>query len=338
MTLFNNIIVPLDGSELSSNALPAASVMAKASGAPITLLRSYESIPEWQVDSQQGRRRASMAAAEHDRVAAWLRAQKEHVGQGEITSSISVEAHEGHAPESIIKFANQDPGALIAMSTHGRGGISRMLMGSVTAKVVSAVANPTLIVRCNDRECPVVPRNFENIIVPLDGSVFAERAIPLAQGVASALGARLMLVRTTPDSDYFRVNGEWGAYDGIAATKYRVPANLAVRLSETAKSYLWQKADRLSAASPDLDVEAVHSLGPPSDQVIRMTAQLDNSLVVMATRGRRGIGRAFLGSIADRIVRHSQAPTLLVRGPFSPTLNVAVQQDEQDRETELTAV
>lgn len=338
MTLFNNIIVPLDGSELSSNALPAASVMAKASGAPITLLRSYDSIPEWKVDSQQGRRRGSMAVAEHDRVAAWLRAKKERMENGELASAIRVEAHEGPATESIINLANQDPGALIAMSTHGRGGISRMLMGSVTAKVVSAVANPTLIVRCNDSDCPVVPRHFENIIVPLDGSVFAERAIPLAQGVASALGARLMLVRTTPDSNYFRLNSEWGAHGGISTTEYRVPENLAVRLSETAKTYLWRKADRLSAVAPDLDVEAVHSLGPPSEKVIRMTGQLDNTLVVMATRGRRGIGRAFLGSIADRIVRHSQAPTLLVRGPFSPTLNAAAQQGNRDREVELTAV
>ena len=338
MNLFNNIIVPLDGSELSANALPAASVMAKASGAPITLLRSYDSIPEWQVDSQQGRLRGSMAVAEHDRVTAWLRAEKERLGNGEIAASISVEAHEGPAPEAIIKFANQDPGALIAMSTHGRGGISRMLMGSVSAKVVRAVANPTLLVRCNDHDCPVVPRHFENIIVPLDGSVFAERAIPLAQGVASALGARLMLVRTTPDSDFFRLNSEWRAYDGIAATEYHVPENLAVRLAETAKTYLWRKADRLSAVSPDLDVEAVHSVGPPSEKVIRMTEQLDNTLVVMATRGRRGIGRAFLGSIADRIVRHSQAPTLLVRGPFSPMLNAATQQGDLDREVELTTV
>lgn len=315
MALFNNIIVPLDGSELSSQALPAVSVIAKASGASMTLLRSFDPIPEWKVDSGQGRFRGSMAVAEHDRISALLRAEKQALEIRGVDALIDVMACEGPAHESIINQANLHPNAMIAMSTHGRGGLSRMLMGSVTAKVVRAVDNPTLIVRCNETDCPVVPQHLDNIIVPLDGTAFAEHALPYAQELAGEFGARLTLVRTTPDSQYFRVNTEWGATHSVSTMSHLDPDRLAAGLSETAKAYLWRKADELSAQFPAFDVEAVHRLQAPSETVIGLTRRLDNGLVVMATHGRRGIGRALLGSVADRVVRHSQMPTLLVRGP-----------------------
>lgn len=315
MALFNNIIVPLDGSELSAQALPAACVLAAASGASMTLMRSYEPVPQWQADAGQGRFRGSMAVAEHDRISALLRAEQQILESRRVYTPIEVAAREGPAHEEIINLANQRPNAMIAMSTHGRGGISRMLMGSVTAKVVRAVCNPTLIVRCNERDCPVVPRHLESIIVPLDGSAFAESALPYAQELAAQFGARLKLVRTTPDSDYFRMNAEWGAAHNVSTMKQYDPEKTAARLSEVAKAYLWRKADELSAQFQAFDVEAVHRLESPSDAVIGLTRQVDNGLVVMATHGRRGIGRALLGSVADRIVRHSQLPTLLVRGP-----------------------
>ncbi len=341
MALFNNIIVPLDGSELSSQALPAAGVMARFSGAPITLLRSYEPIPYWQIDTDHGRYRGSLAVAEHNRVEALLRVEKGQLEQRGVGVDITLAACEGPAHESIINLAHRYPDALIAISTHGRGGFSRMLMGSVTAKVVRAVSNPTLIVRCNERECPVVPDHFDNVIVPLEGSDFAENALPYAAELALSFGARLTLVRTTPDSEFFKVNGEWGSGHGVDAVKYYDPNRLATRLSESAKSYLWHKADMLSARFPSLDLEAVHALESPSEKVIGLARQMDNPLVVMASHGRRGIGRALLGSVADRIVRHSSAPTLLVRGPLSTRLTAddhVAPDFGIDENRELTAV
>ena len=336
MTLFNNIIVPLDGSELSAQALPAASVMARASGASMTLLRSFHPVPEWQVNAGEGRFRGSMALAEHDRVSALLRAEKQLLEGRGVNTPIDVIAREGPAPESIIGLANRQPDDLIAMSTHGRGGLTRMLMGSVTAKVVRNVSNPTLIVRCNERDCPVVPRHFENIIVPLDGSEFAENALPFARELAAAFGAKITLVRTTPDSEYFRVNSEWAAPHDISTMQRYDPVNVAARLSEAAKVYLWRKADELSAQHQSFEVEAVHRLEAPSETVIGLTRRLENGLVVMATHGRRGIGRALLGSVADRIVRHSQMPTLLVREPLRRGFGAPVERDgaalEADRE------
>ena len=315
MTLCNNIIVPLDGSKLSAQALPAARLMANATRAPITLVRSFEPLPDWFADADHGRFSATMAAGEHDRTVADLtciRRRMEHWG---VETPIFVEAHEDPAHQAIIRMANRDPGAMVVMSTHGRGGFSRMLTGSVTAKVVNAVRNPTLIVRCNKTDCPVVPQFFENIIVPLDGSGFAEHALDYAGELATTFGTRITLFRSTPGADYFRTHSDWGHFGGTAYS-FNEPEKMAHDLAHTTEEYLWKKADGLRARFPLFDIDVVNSRQSPEHGIVKLANQLDNGLVVMATKGRRSVGRALFGSVGDHVVRHSTTPTLLVRGPL----------------------
>lgn len=336
MTLCNNIIVPLDGSKLSAQALPAARLMANATRAPITLVRSFERAPDWHVDTDHGRFSAAMAAGEHDRTVADLaciRRRMEHWG---VETQIFVEAHEEPAHQAIISMANRDPGALIVMSTHGRGGFSRMLTGSVTAKVVNAVRNPTLIVRCNKTDCPVVPQFFENIIVPLDGSGFAEHALDHAGELATTFGTRITLFRSTPGADYFRTHSDWGHFGGTAYS-FNEPERMARDLAHTSEEYLWKKADALRARFPLFDVDVVNSRENPEDGIVGLANRLDNGLVVMASRGRRAVGRALFGSVGDHVVRHSTTPTLLVRGPLHAAEG-AFAGHSHDRGRELAAV
>ena len=315
MTLCNNIIVPLDGSKLSAQALPAARLMANATRAPITLVRSFEGAPDWHVDAGRGRFSSAMAAGEHDRTVADLASIRRRMEHWGVETPIFVEAHQEPAHQAIIAMANRDPGAMIVMSTHGRGGFSRMLTGSVTAKVVNAVRNPTLIVRCNKTDCPVVPQFFENIIVPLDGTGFAEHALDYAGELATTFGTRITLFRSTPGAEFFRTHSDWGHFDGMGHS-FNEPQMMAHNLAHTSEEYLWRKADALRARFPLFDVDVMNSRENPQNGIVRLANRLDNALVVMATRGRRAVGRALFGSVGDHVVRHSTTPTLLVRGPL----------------------
>ena len=336
MTLCNNIIVPLDGSKLSAQALPAARLMANATHAPITLVRSFGSLPDWYADADHGRFSSAMAAGEHDRTVADLTCIKRRMEHWGVETPIFVEAHEVPAHEAIIDKANHDPSALIVMSTHGRGGFSRMLTGSVTAKVVNAVKNPTLIVRCNKTDCPVVPQFFENIIVPLDGSSFAEHALDYAGELATTFGTRITLFRSTPGADYFRSHSDWGHFGGTGFG-FHEPEEMAKDLAHASEEYLWQKADALRARFPLFDIDVVNSRENPQDAIVNLASKLDNGLVVMATRGRRSVGRALFGSVGDHVVRHSNAPTLLVRAPLH-TDGGAFAGREHHEEREMVAV
>ena len=313
MTLFNNVIVPLDGSESSAHALPAARLMAGASGAGLTLVRCFPEIPAWQADASRGRRSGSMAAAEHDRVDAFLWGEKLRLERQGFPSRVEIEAREGPAHEIIAGVANRDPSSLIAMSTHGYGGLSRFLSGSVSSRVVGTVENPTFVVRCNQLDCPVVPHTFDNIIVPLDGSDFGESALRYAGTLASSFGATIALVHSIPNEAYSRAHYNWTyVYGGPAFGLY--DGHVMVEDSEAfSREYLWTTADAFSAKFPAVAVETITSRDGPASAVLDLAGRLDNSLVVMATHGRRGLRRLLFGSVSDQVVRNSPVPTLLVK-------------------------
>jgi len=143
--------------------------------------------------------------------------------------------------------------------------------------------------------------SFRSILVPLDGSQLAEQALPLAVRIARAAGSklRLVLVHQLPPAPL-----------DPASAKLFTSIDLATRKSERAylrrvQARLREEGVRLSSA-----VTLTGVVGPALDTYVR---ELGIDLVVMATHGRGGIRRAWLGSVADHLIRHLEVPVLLVR-------------------------
>ena len=143
--------------------------------------------------------------------------------------------------------------------------------------------------------------SFRTILVPLDGSPVAEQALPLARRIAERAGSklRLILVHQIPSAPL-----------DPAAARLFTSLELATRKSERAylrslQTKLRQEGVRLASA-----VTLSGAVGPALDQYVR---ELGIDLVVMATHGRGGVRRAWLGSVADHLVRHLEVPVLLVR-------------------------
>lgn len=314
MSLFNNIIVPLDGSDVSAHALPAARLIAGASGAKLTLVRGFDAIPDWQADASRGRRRGSMAAAEHDRLDAYLSGERLRLQHQGFPVPIEIETREGPAHEIIAGVANREPNSLIAMSTRGQGGLARLLSGSVTSSVLGSTSNPAFVVRCNQSECPVVPRSIDNVIVPLDGTESSESALQYAGELASAFDAGITLLRSIPDSAYFHAQADWACVYGGPPFAYWDGQQVIEDAEARSAQYLSNRAHSLATRLPGVDIQTVSPHDNPDKAILDLSQDLDNSMVVMATHGRRGLRRLLLGSVADRVIRHSSVPTLLVRG------------------------
>jgi nucleotide-binding universal stress UspA family protein len=144
---------------------------------------------------------------------------------------------------------------------------------------------------------------YRSILVPLDGSPFSEHALPLALSIARRAGATLQLahVHTTIISLY--------GVDGLPV----LDATLDIQMRESERAYLDGMARRLSA-SWDIPITSALLDGPTVDEAIHSHAQASGiDLVVMTTHGRGGLARAWLGSVADTLVRHVSIPILLVR-------------------------
>jgi nucleotide-binding universal stress UspA family protein len=145
--IINSIVVPLDGSALAERILPTVSNWARALDVEVTLIRAFELpaamysgsevyIPDYDAMRQNARHEA----------AAYLK-EKEVALVREGVRTVSTLALEGAAADEIISFAQTAPRAVVAMSTHGRSGVRRWILGSVTEKVVRHGADPVLVVR-----------------------------------------------------------------------------------------------------------------------------------------------------------------------------------------------
>jgi nucleotide-binding universal stress UspA family protein len=152
------------------------------------------------------------------------------------------------------------------------------------------------------RRAELEPLRIRSILLPLDGSPFAEHAVPWATALARAARARLRLILVhqppePPPAD----RSSRGLYTRIS---------LALRKSE--REYLRTAATRIKAEGLT-QVTSATLQGAPGPTLAQYAGELGVDLVVMTTHGRGGLERAWLGSVADHLVRALEIPLLLVR-------------------------
>jgi nucleotide-binding universal stress UspA family protein len=212
--------------------------------------------------------------------------------------------NESGPASGIISYVEQHPEvALIAMSTHGKSGLSRWVFGSVAEKVLHASPIPLLLVRSTQNdELPDVltAADYRSLLVPLDGSVFAEQALDIAGDLVGTLKARVTLVSAVPDLP-------------LATELVAPPAVVVPVTDETGilANYLAENRGKLAAKG--LTVETKLEYGAPAEVILRVGDVVHADLIVMATHGRTGLPRLWLGSIAMKVVQASSRPVLLVR-------------------------
>jgi nucleotide-binding universal stress UspA family protein len=136
---------------------------------------------------------------------------------------------------------------------------------------------------------------YKSILVPLDGSALAEAILPEIEKVARCMGARIILLRVSrahvfPGKD---------------------PTEAEIEVVRRAEEYLAEIRDRLAAKG--FDAEAHVRYGAVAEEILTHSARNDVDLIAMSTHGRSGLGRWALGSVAEKIVRRSEKPVLLLR-------------------------
>jgi len=145
-----SIAVPLDGSELAESVLPTVAELAKTLKLEVVLFRAY-SIPYSAYSSAEGYYAVDyeeLLKAMREEAVDYLEKKTEAVKKLGIDKVSSV-AKEGFAADEIISLARKSPDNLIAMCTHGRSGVKRWVLGSVTETVVRHSADPVLVIRAS---------------------------------------------------------------------------------------------------------------------------------------------------------------------------------------------
>ncbi len=304
----SRIIVPLDGSPLAERALPYALALASATGATVTLMQVVPS--SHLMRDYYVRYDASMEAEQAATAGAALEARARSLSSA--TLPINAYIAVGDAAEEIVRYAERGGETYIVMATHGRGGILHWAFGSVARKVLTAATVPTLIVRSEtEPEHPAQAVTIRNLLVPLDGSTLAEKAVPLARDLARNLGAQVTLVRVVPF-----LTSLIGSYGEAMLAMNDDGAMEEMRMS--AREYLTKINQTFAAAGVTSDMVVKQGGAPIALLELLDTKKYD--LVVMSTHGRTGAKRWVLGSVAERLVEASHTPVMLVRASDEPVV------------------
>jgi nucleotide-binding universal stress UspA family protein len=215
--------------------------------------------------------------------------------------SVSCIVEKGVPGDVITKRAAANSGSLIAIATHGRSGIDRWLLGSVAEKVIRGTKNPVLLVRAGEVGESAGEAILKTVIVPLDGSLVAEKALPHAIGLATMMNLELALLRA------FSLTQALSGYDDYVDWD-----KLEAAVKGEAAAYLDHKKGELKQARL-VKISPLVMEGEAAEQITEVARRTPNSVVVMCSHGRSGVGRWLLGSVAERVLRHSAGPVLLVR-------------------------
>ncbi|NNF14794.1 MAG: universal stress protein [Gemmatimonadetes bacterium] len=309
--MLRSLLVPLDGSSTGERCLPLATKVAQSSGARLHLAHvRFPSGPElltsppFELDGEDFPEGEDVGEGERQpgREAEYLRRWEDRLaGEGASVASTVIEG----APiaDELADYAAEVAADLVVMSSRGRGGLARALLGSVSDEVIRRAPAPVLVVH-PDRKDKVVgsPGTLGHFLVALDGSPLAEHALDPVRKLAKATDARLTLLHVVSDPTYL----------GPRVTGLR-PDRFEPEL-EGAADYLKKVGEGLRQEGFEVE-EMVVQGDTPAASIAEVADAQDADVIAVATHGFGGVKRAVLGSVTDGLLTKTRRPLMVVRPP-----------------------
>jgi nucleotide-binding universal stress UspA family protein len=301
--MFKRILVPLDGSARAELILSQVGRILRREDAEILLLRAVNIPPVVGRADLSQLRHAELESAQ-----GYIHGMTRRFSDR--GAKVSGRVLEGAAADVILDTARAEGATLIAMTTHGRGGIARWAMGSVAEKVARAADIPLLLVRSFRRSPkeelePTVPEEMSvrRILVPVDGSPTSMAVITPTEKLASLYGSEILVLHVvTP-------------YMAPGAVLPGMEAALPLLQPEPPRAeeddVTEKAAERFRHAG--LRVRRLSVEGEAATQILDVCASEHADLIALGTHGRSGFSRWALGSVAERVLRSTEVPLLLVR-------------------------
>jgi len=307
--MYRNIMVPVDGSSFSREAVLQALRLASQSGATLRLVR-VASAPllnngdSFVIDNESLRERRNAELAELYSIAAECRAHS--------TVNVTASLQNGPVVDALIGYARRYRVDLIVMRSHARRGLARVWFGSVADKLIRDSGIPVLVVRPPSVATALRSSfGFKRILVPLDGSRLAEESLRRVLPLAHIDGSQITLLRVIPPSGPHSIEhiessiGPASASDVVEAQRY-----LDLLLTSHLDKPL--RIERRVVVANDVASTILHY------------AEIEESdLIAIATRGRGAIARARSGSVADRVMREAAVSTMVIH-PDEPAVEATL--------------
>jgi nucleotide-binding universal stress UspA family protein len=305
VTMIKSILVPLDGSAFSEQALPWAACLSKVAGAHLELVRVHDPVPPWTIATEGAVAATAVDPSIRDAEEQYMANCAARLEEGGFTG-VTRHLLDGDVVEQIASHAEDNAFGLVVLATHGRGALSRLWLGSVSDALVRRLTVPVLLIRPTEGTAIPPAERFRKVLVALDGSTESESAIEPALALVDPKQCEVVLLRVVPPVP---IAGEAGMGSALP-----LDDALTDSLTAQAEAYLGSVAGRIR--SPAIKVATRVVVEPGVAQAILHEATLANAeLLALATHGARGLRRMVLGSVADKVLRGADRPVLLTRVP-----------------------
>lgn len=306
--MYRNVVILLDGSELAESVLPHVGEVIRGRESCVHLL-SVAPLPRGVTpDGVDVHASSGDVPGERSRIQRELVEYLRTIARKlePVAADVWLAVRYGRPADEILAFVGNVNADLVAMSTHGRSGISRWDLGSVANRVLRGATCPVLLVRAG-RDMVTAPLPYQRILVPLDGSELAEQIVPYVRALVSPKHTRVFLVSVLTTGIADRTI--------TLLTSYPPGLQLATTAFEHAQVLLQSYLRSVAAALREQGavVQIAIRRGSPADEILAYAAEVEVDLISMTTHGFSGASRWVHGNVAGRVLQGSSNPVLLIR-------------------------
>jgi nucleotide-binding universal stress UspA family protein len=307
--MIRSILVPLDGFGFGEHALPMALSLARRARTPLRLVHVLqpfvEVVPE--LAAYQGPMETEYREEKQKYLDGVIRRLRE-VSDVKVTAELL----DGAVVPTIRQAS--ETADLVVMTTHGRGPLARFWLGSVADQLVRELNVPMLLMHPGKEPADFSREpTFRHILLPLDGTSLSEQIVIPAVKLAKLMDAQFRLmrvIRTELPADFgYQYRG------GYVSTQAReMVAELEAiqkRQERDADNYLFRVSERIRATGVATESRVILDESPTEAILHEATKGID--MVALATHGFGGLKRIWLGSVADKVIRGSTVPVLVLR-------------------------
>jgi len=304
------ILLTVDGSDKDERAIAVAAALATVAEAAIRVVRVFEAPIETLSPRAGGLGVVEAAHAVRADVVENVRQSVERVSALMMSGTATGEVIDGvDVAATLLGDLEAHDAIFVVMATEAAGAVGRAIRGSVADRLARESPRPVVLVPPGARYMTNKRVTFRRVLVPLDGSSASLRVIPRMLALAHAEAFEFVLLQVVrPErvgghmmppglpmvGDYPPDGGEW-THVGAAVAERRLGAI----------------AERLRARGCHVEVRVIESADADTVIVDAIRNELVE-LIAMSTRGASGLRRLVLGSVAERVVRHSEVPVVLV--------------------------
>ncbi len=270
MAKLETLLLATDGSTFSEGAIREALKLAQKCSSRLFIVSVVITNLEFEVTMPQVIEKEDKEARKH------LEAIKARAAKEGISCDIVV-THGDDPYQDIVRWASENHADMIIVGRHGRTGLLRLMMGSVTAKVIGHAPCNILVVS------PAVSTEFRDILVATDGSLYSKAAVREAISIAKRCNSRLFAVSVAHSDGEIK-----SARDNV------------------------QMASEL-ASQEGLKIEGAAVIGKSYEAIVDMAKKKQADLIVVGSHGRRGLERLLMGSVTERVIGHSGTAVLVAK-------------------------